>query len=736
LRLAAIVAVACLAVPGSLAQGQTCSPLPAPTGTVVDVTPAQAPQLSQIVASTPSGATIRLADGFYPLGGASLWFRNADVTLRSASGNASAVVLDNGHAGGSILEIAASNVTIAELTVQRSYDHPIHVAPSAVPVSGTLIHGVRVIDPGQQGIKVNANGALNADDGEIRCSLVRLTDEGRPFVRDDCYTGGIDGHRARGWRVRDNVVEGFWCPSGLSEHAIHFWTGSRDTLVERNVLRNNARGIGFGLGQGTAGRTYADAPCPGVTSAGHFRGTIRNNTVLANDTRLFASQAGFDAGIALEEACGVELLHNSVFSTQAPFSSIEWRFPLTSGRAANNLVSHNLRARDGAVLTSAGNLAGAPTSAVVSLTGDGDLHLSEAGAALARDRGVPLPAGLADADLDGETRDATPDVGADEWVAPAAPPWHRWFAVDTLETPYVGDFDGDGRSDIITFTRQNPNAVGDVYVALSNGSRFVDRNGTADSSDKWHDWFAISTDEQVVIGDFDGDGKDDIATWLARTTRQAYVALSIGTGMTKETVWTESIGFDPSDVLLAGDANGDGRDDLICFARRLGRVYVALSTGTSFAAPALWHSWFAVSVFERPRVADVNGDGRADIVTFATDNPAARGDVYVALSDGARFGDNAKWHDWFAVQPSEQVRIGDRDGDGRDDFFTFLPPPFAQCYAVRSLGAGMGANELWPEAVAPLATDVPFVGDANGDRKADLIVFSQSRGLVSVSLGR
>jgi hypothetical protein len=377
------------------------------------VVPAQAADLAVIVDTAVAGTTIRLADGVYALGGDSIWFHTPGVTFRSASGNAAAVVLDNNYAGGSILEIAASNVTIAELTLQRAFHHPIHVAPQSGSITGTLIHGVRVIDPGEQGIKINANGTLNADSGVVRCSLVRLTDTGRSFVRNGCYTGGIDGHRARDWRVHDNTIEGFWCGSGLSEHAIHFWTGSRDTVVERNVIRNNARGIGFGLGQGTAGRTYTDSPCPGVTNAGHFRGVIRNNFVAVNDPRVFATADGFDSGIGLEEACSVEVLHNSVFSTQAPFSSIEWRFPVTSGRIANNLVSHNLRPRDGAAPTVAGNVAGAPASLVVDLPVTGDLHL-RSGATAAVDRGVLLPAGLADEDIDREPRDATPDVGADE----------------------------------------------------------------------------------------------------------------------------------------------------------------------------------------------------------------------------------------------------------------------------------------------------------------------------------
>jgi hypothetical protein len=314
--------------------------------------------------------------------------------------------------------------------------------------------------------------------------------------------------------------------------------------------------------------------------------------------------------------------------------------------------------------------------------------------------------------------------------------WHAWFAVDTLETPYVGDFNGDGKTDIITFTRQNPSAVGDVYVALSDGRKFG-------SNAKWNDWFAITTDETVVIGDYDGDGKDDIATWLGKSTRQVYVALSTGSGMAPASVWLSSIGADPSDVPLAGDANGDGRKDLILFARKQGKVYVALSDGSRFAAPTVWHGFFAVSTYERPRVADVDGDGKADIVTFATDSPTAFGDVYVSLSDGTRFVDkngapnsSDKWHDWFAIRPTEQVRVGDLDADGREDFYTFLPPPFAQCYTVLSRGTSMADNALWPESVGPDARDVPYVGDADGDGRADVIVFAQGEGKVYVSLAQ
>ena len=46
----------------------------------------------------------------------------------------------------------------------------------------------------------------------------------------------------------------------------------------------------------------------------------------------------------------------------------------------------------------------------------------------------------------------------------------------------------------------------------------------------------------------------------------------------------------------------------------------------------------------------------------------------------------------------------------------------------------MAANVLWPEAVGPDPRDVPFVGDVNGDGKADIILFAQGEGKVYVSL--
>jgi len=397
-----------------------CPPLPAPSGPTVAVSTVA--ELQQAVLNAASGDTILVANGTYHLNGVYLRFDTPNVTLRSASGDREAVILDGNYVTTEIVQVVASGITIAELTLREAYYHPIHVMSSdSGDTTNTLIYDVHIIDPGEQAIKINPGAeGYYPDDGIIACSHIELTDAGRPYVRNNCYTGGIDAHQARGWTVRDNTIEGFWCASGLSEHGIHFWRACRDTAVERNVLRENARGIGFGLATTGDARIYPDNPCPGADGGyvDHYDGIIRNNFVFASQSELFASEYGFDCGICLWQACGAQVVHNTVASTEAPFSSIEWRFDHTDVEIINNLVTHNLRDRGG-VASLAGNLEDAALSLFIDGTG-GDLHLT-ASASAAIDQGESLSEGLGDDDIDGDARPigAAPDVGADEYGIPS-----------------------------------------------------------------------------------------------------------------------------------------------------------------------------------------------------------------------------------------------------------------------------------------------------------------------------
>jgi hypothetical protein len=383
-------------------------------GPAITVGPAAAASLPGMIASAAAGTTFLLMDGTYALNGAALRFRTAGLTLRSASGDATKVIVDGEYKTPEVVVISASDVTIAHLTITRAVDHPVHAYPETSDVRNTRLYGLRIIDGGEQFVKVNPNDARTnfVDNGRLECSFLQLTEAGRPMVESlggtSCYTGGIDVHTGRGWVVRSNRFEDIYCRTGhLAEHAVHFWTGSRDTVVENNIIVNCARGVGFGLVAAGDGRVYPDDPYPGRGYIGHYDGIIRNNVI-------FAGIPEYDTGIELAQARGVRVYHNSVLAdggATAAFSSIDARFPNTLADVRNNLVNR-LTVRDGAVSNAASNREMVPAGDFVNPAG-ADFHLTAA-ATDAIDKGVAVPeAGL---DLDGQphTAGAAPDLGADE----------------------------------------------------------------------------------------------------------------------------------------------------------------------------------------------------------------------------------------------------------------------------------------------------------------------------------
>ncbi len=388
-----------------------CAPLPAASGNVIRVTPAQAASLPGIVSGAALGSTILLADGTYAVPGTGITL-SKPLTLRSESGNPSAVILDGQYTTAEVLRVTGTDVTVAELTVTRAVDHPVHVYPPTASgnIARMRFYRVRFIDGGEQFLKANgASTSAYTDEGTVECSHFELTNAGRPHVEravGGCYTGGIDVHGGRGWVVRDNTFKDIFCAGeGLAEHAVHFWTGSRDTLVERNVITNCARGIGFGLGQSTAGRTYSPDPYPGVANVGHYGGIIRNNFV-------WADNAWFDTGIGLEQSRGTRVLHNTVVSTAGTsfFSSIDVRFSASQATVRNNLA-RRITTRDLASVTADHNLEMPATSLFVSFA-TGDLHLVPSASAAINQGVVDAEAGL---DIDARARDVgAPDLGAHE----------------------------------------------------------------------------------------------------------------------------------------------------------------------------------------------------------------------------------------------------------------------------------------------------------------------------------
>ncbi|MGH3762669.1 DUF2961 domain-containing protein [Actinophytocola sp.] len=262
---------------------------------------------------------------------------------------------------------------------------------------------------------------------------------------------------------------------------------------------------------------------------------------------------------------------------------------------------------------------------------------------------------------------------------------HDFFSLDG-EVPRTGDVDGDGRSDVITFTR---GSLADVHVALS----IEDGYG---ASAKWHDFFAPGT-EYPEVGDVNGDGRTDIITFTRGDAADVFVALSTGSGFGPGVKWHDhfAVGTERPGV---GDFDGDGRDDIVTFTGGTqADAFVSLSNGGAFVQDGwLWHDNFAAGS-ELAGTGDVDGDGRDDVVTFTRGSTA---DVFVSLSDGSRFVQNAwKWHDFFAVG-QEAPGLADVDGDGRTDILTFTRGTAADVWAALSTGSAFGASATWHDQFA------------------------------------
>ena len=372
-------------------------------------------ELQNAINSSNSGGdkNILIADGVYDLSGIALQITASGVTVRSKSEKRSAVVLDNHYIEGGtsgIFRILASNVTIANMTLKRSYYHALHISPGGdSDIENIVIDNVHIIDSGEQAVKINANArdlaTYSVNNSIIKNCLIELTDAGRAnltYTGYSCYTGGIDGHWAENWVVQDNIIKGFWCNDGLSEHGIHFWNHSSNILVERNRIIDCDRGIGFGLG-----------------GDGNIGGIIRNNMIYHGADHGFA-----DVGISVESTPNAQIYNNSVYH-EHNYSAIEYRFNTTTNIfIANNLTNHNITLRDGASgqVEGQNNITTALSSWFVD-TSNGDLHLAYPVAEVVN-QGQAITGLINDFDKGSRPHGGGYDIGADEFGAgpPSSPP--------------------------------------------------------------------------------------------------------------------------------------------------------------------------------------------------------------------------------------------------------------------------------------------------------------------------
>ena len=129
-------------------------------------------------------------------------------------------------------------------------------------------------------------------------------------------------------------------------------------------------------------------------------------------------------------------------------------------------------------------------------------------------------------------------------------------------------------------------------------------------------------------------------------------------------VW--AFGWNTTFDLQFADVTADGKADLFARSRTTGDIYVFPTVGNEFSSTegGLWsYGW---SIGYRVFLADVTGDGRADLIGQYI-GPAAglTGDVYVGISSGTRFESVRRWTYGFSA--GYELYFGDVDGDLDND---------------------------------------------------------------------
>jgi len=299
-----------------------------------------------------------------------------------------------------------------------------------------------------------------------------------------------------------------------------------------------------------------------------------------------------------------------------------------------------------------------------------------------------------------------------------------WTGVPTTASR-AGDFNGDGYTDLCNAT-----------IRISNGTGFTDLTGAACAAgdligdftgDGADDLLKISGSPAVVkiyqltgttltgltavtsptsggafdggiaaIGDFNGDGKVDLAT------RNRNIWVSDGSGFTKQTTWNVPEFPEEAVYYGVGEVNGDGKSDL--FIGNVGGTKPYLSTGSSFVGQTTI-SLGLDAYLGAYRGGDFNGDGLRDLAKIVTGFGNFRITVYRSLGGE------------FVTLPVQTLsglpdiytgRSLDANGDDQADMV------FSGGKLYRSIGNSFSE-------IGSTGGTIATMGDFNGDGRTDFI---------------
>jgi len=248
-------------------------------------------------------------------------------------------------------------------------------------------------------------------------------------------------------------------------------------------------------------------------------------------------------------------------------------------------------------------------SNVTVLLGNGSGGFTEAGSSPFSVGFFPLSVAVGDFNADGKADLAVANSfddnvtillgsGSGGFAAAAGSPVNVGASPQSLA---VGDFNADGKADLAVANGNDDN----VTVLLGNGS-----GGFAAASGSPFSVGGFPT--SVTVGDFSGDGKADLAV-ANDTDDNVTILLGNGSGgFTAAAGSPFNVGSAPFSVAV-GDFNGDGKADLAGANNFDDNVTVLLGNGSGGFAELVGSPFSVGSAPTFVVVGDFNGDGKADL---------------------------------------------------------------------------------------------------------------------------
>ncbi len=282
----------------------------------------------------------------------------------------------------------------------------------------------------------------------------------------------------------------------------------------------------------------------------------------------------------------------------------------------------------------------------------------------------------------------------------------------------VGDFNGDGKLDlaVANYTRNN------VTILLGNGDgTFTEAPGSPVAAGVGPFF--------VVVGDFNGDGKLDLAV-PNDTSNNMTVLLGNGDGTFAPAPQSPvAVGVGPI-WATAGDFNGDGKLDLAVANLASNNVTVLLGKGDGTFTPAPGSPLSIPGGVETLGVVagDFNGDGKLDLAVTS----AVSGSLTIFLGNGDGAFTLAPGSPIFAGFGAFYPAMGDFNGDGKLDLAVSNPETSTVTILV---GNGDGTFTLSTSSFSTGNTPQSIVaGDFNGDGRLDLATANHGDNTVSILL--